>query len=211
MRESCADPLGGVDAFGAAAAAFAALAASVEPDQWDAPALGVWTVRSLVGHTSRALTTVTTYLDQPAEAVEVESAACYFARVTRDGTADPTAIAERGRRAGDDLGARPAIAVQELVDRAVGRVAQADLADVITTAAGGMQVSCYLPTRTFELVVHSLDVAAATRQEASLPESLIGQATQLATEVALELGHETAVLMALTGRHTLPPGFSVVP
>jgi hypothetical protein len=43
-------------------------------DRWNQPGLGEWDVRALVGHTSRSFLTVETYLDRPAEAVEVESA-----------------------------------------------------------------------------------------------------------------------------------------
>ncbi|MDQ0096006.1 hypothetical protein [Paeniglutamicibacter psychrophenolicus] len=44
----------------------------------DQPGLGEWDVRALVGHTSRALLTVETYLARPAQAVDVASAAEYF-------------------------------------------------------------------------------------------------------------------------------------
>ena len=36
-------------------------------DRWDAPGLGEWDVRALVGHTSRSLLTVEAYLGQPAQ------------------------------------------------------------------------------------------------------------------------------------------------
>jgi len=40
--------------------------AAIVGDRWDRPGLGEWDVRSLVGHTSRALLTVETYLARPA-------------------------------------------------------------------------------------------------------------------------------------------------
>ena len=39
-------------------------------DRWDRPGLGDWDVRALVGHTSRSLLTVETYLARPAVTVE---------------------------------------------------------------------------------------------------------------------------------------------
>jgi hypothetical protein len=61
-------------AFADAAGWFVRTAALVG-DRWDRPGLGVWDVRSLVGHTSRALVTVETYLARPAAAVDIPSAA----------------------------------------------------------------------------------------------------------------------------------------
>lgn len=46
----------------------------------------------------------------------------------------------------------------------------------MTTAAGGMRLGTWLPTRTFELVVHSLDLATAARVEDGVSEDLISQA-----------------------------------
>ena len=60
-------------AFADAAQWFVTTTALVD-GRWDAPGLGEWDVRSLVGHTSRSLLTVETYLGRPAEVVEVESA-----------------------------------------------------------------------------------------------------------------------------------------
>ena len=48
------------------------------PDGWEGRALGEWTVRDLVGHTSRALLTVKTYLREPASSAGVSSAIEYF-------------------------------------------------------------------------------------------------------------------------------------
>ena len=76
---------------------------------------------------------------------------------------DP-AVADRGRAAGQALGENPAEFVDAL---AQGVLAQLDTAGnpLIQTAAGGMRLESYLSTRTFELVVHSLDIAAAYRIE----------------------------------------------
>ncbi|MGA8210227.1 MAG: hypothetical protein WB798_08735, partial [Nocardioidaceae bacterium] len=70
-------------------------------DRWARPALGEWDVRSLVGHTSRALLTVEAYLARPAAAVELESPADYV-RATRS-IATGADVAARGRQAGRAL------------------------------------------------------------------------------------------------------------
>src|SRR3954468_11797719 len=93
-----------VRAFADAAGTFARLAAAVG-DRWDRPGLGEWDVRALVGHTSRALLTVESYLGRPATEVEVASAVDYF-RAARSIAAGPE-VAERGREAGRALGADP--------------------------------------------------------------------------------------------------------
>ena len=51
-------------------------------DRWDRPGLGEWDVRALVGHTSRALLTVETYLAHPAPAVDLTSAPDYFRAIS---------------------------------------------------------------------------------------------------------------------------------
>src|SRR5690349_8893172 len=52
--------------------------AALVGDRWDRPGLGEWDVRALVGHTSRSLLTVETYLGRPAAAVDVATATDYF-------------------------------------------------------------------------------------------------------------------------------------
>ena len=64
--------------------------AALVGDRWSRPGLGEWDVRALVGHTSRSLLTVETYLARPAATVEVASAEDYF-RATRTAAAGCTA------------------------------------------------------------------------------------------------------------------------
>ena len=59
------------DAFIGAVDYFIATVARVPADEWDRPGLGEWSVRALVGHTSRALLTVETYLAAGAARVDV--------------------------------------------------------------------------------------------------------------------------------------------
>jgi uncharacterized protein (TIGR03083 family) len=176
--------------------------------RWDEPGLGEWDVRSLVGHTSRSLLTVESYLARPAAAVEVGSTADYY-RATRAAAAGPD-VAARGREAGQALGADPAAAVAEIEARVVPVVAARAGTEVITTIAGGMRLADYLPTRTFELVVHTADLAAALGVRTEPPPLPAAQAFALVGQLAVVEGSATQLLRAATGREGLPPGFTVL-
>jgi len=80
----------------------------------------------------------------------------------------------------------------------------------VTTPAGGMRVRDWLPTRTFELVVHGIDAAAASGVPHNLGLEAVAEATTLATRLAVALGEGDALLRALTGRGELPPKFTVL-
>jgi uncharacterized protein (TIGR03083 family) len=193
------------------ATTFAHLVERIGPSAWDGPGLGAWDLRALVGHASRSLSTVLTYLDQPADTENIDSPSRYYAFARRYATGEGReAIVERGRRAGRELGEQPAQAVHDLVAHVTAKVSQADPDALITTIGGGMRVADYLPTRTFELVVHSLDIAAATGLEVSFSPSVLAHATELAASISVEFDQAVPVLRALTGRAPLPDGFSVV-
>ena len=84
-------------------------------DRLDDPGLGEWTVRDLVGHTSRSLITTEEYLtDDTTGIVDIPTAGAYYV-ATRD--VDHAAVAERGRAAGAALGDDPLGFVTELVSR----------------------------------------------------------------------------------------------
>lgn len=195
----------------AAAEAITDLVRRIPDDAWDGPGLGEWDLRALVGHASRSFVTVSTYLRAPAEREDLVSAVDYVARLREMaaglGAAD---VVERGRQAGRDLGDEPAAAVDALAHAALTDVANAG--DPLITVIGGLgiRLSNYLPTRTFELAVHGLDIARAAGIELVLPDAVLEEATVLATRVGVALGHGEAVLLALTGRTTLGEGFSVV-
>ena len=197
--------------FRSAATAFADLVHAIPESAWDGSGLGDWDLRALVGHASRSLITVSTYLRAPADREDVTSPADYYAWVHEHlATADAGAIVERGRQAGRDLGEQPATMVDSLLERALADVAAVE--DPLITVIGGLglRLSTYLPTRVFELAVHGLDVARAVGLDFTLPEDVLTEATVLAARISVRLGSATPVLLALTGRSDLPPGFSVV-
>jgi len=196
--------------FLAAAATVAELVARIPDGSWAGPGLGVWDLRALVGHTSRSLITVTTYLAQRAPALDIPTPEAYYVAVARAGGANTAAIAQRGRDAGAVLGDDPATAFRTLLVEATAALDGATDDDVVPTIAGGMRVGSYLPTRTFELAVHGLDIAAAIGLPVAFAPAVLAEAAVLAARVAVALDHGPAVLAALTGRTALPGGFSVV-
>ena len=201
-----------LDDYADAARTVTALVERIPPDAWDAPALGEWDLRSLVGHTSRAFVTVLTYLERPAAREDVPDAEGYYALLpsaTGEGV-DQGAVAQRGRDAGVALGDDPAAAFRDLADRAVAAARAADPDALIETIAGGLRVASYVPTRTVELVVHGQDIAAATGLDVGFSETTTAGVAALLARTGVRLGHGPAILAALTGRAPLPPGFSVV-
>lgn len=193
----------------AAATAFVDLVTQIPDGSWDRPGLGDWDLRALVGHTARSLITVSTYLRAPAEREDVTGPAHYYA-LMRGYATDSAEVLERGRAAGRDLGTEPAARIAELAEGALTDLAGAD--DPLITVIGGLgiRLSNYLPTRVFELTVHSLDIGRATGLAFTPPEAALRSATALAGQIAALSGQGESVLLALTGRGSLPAGFSAV-
>ena len=189
-------------AFTEAADWFVATCAQVG-DRWDGPGLGDWDLRALVGHTSRALLTVEEYAARPADDVVADSPASYFraARVFANGPD----VAERGRAAGRALGTDPAAEVAAIARRVVALVRGLDPEQRVTTIVGGMRLVDYLPTRTFELAVHTADVAAAIGAPLDVPAAPAREALAIAGELAIAGGTAGALLLAATGRPPAEP------
>ncbi|MFG1933826.1 maleylpyruvate isomerase N-terminal domain-containing protein [Mycobacterium sp. NPDC048908] len=207
-RQVVTDP---VSTFALAAHSFAALVHEVPADGWDGPGLGEWDLRSLVGHASRSLITVSTYLQQPAEREDIKTPQEYYARVNPKVLGlEPEGVLERGRQAGRDLGEDPASTVDGLVSRVVGELAGVDDPLITVIGGAGIRLLAYLPTRTFELAVHGLDIAHAVGLAVVPPPAVLEEATALAARIAAISGYGETVLLALTGRAELPSPFSVV-
>ncbi len=183
--------------------------ARVGPGQWDEPALGVWTVRDLVGHTGRSIFLVEEFGSQRSDTIDVESAAHhYHLSLAPDGIDD--AIADRGRAAGEALGDDPLALLTAGRERAERLVAETDEDTIIAYNNGGIRLGHYLETRVLELVVHTLDLANALGIELEPPREALGVALHLLAELALDSGHGGSLALAATGRGVLPDRFSVL-
>jgi len=197
--------------FEGAARAFLDVLGRITPSQWDGPGLGEWSVRSLAGHTARAIVTVGQYLEQTApDFVDCPNAESYFLSV-RDGAVDSAQVAARGVHAGELLGEDPSITVAQSLTSTLAAIA-AQPADRVVSVLGGRSIPLaeYLRTRSFELVVHTMDLSQATGAPHSLPVQAVSDAAALAARIAALSGNGDALLLALTGRSPLPAEFSVV-
>ena len=198
-----------------AAVSFVDLVSRIPAGRWDGPGLGDWTLRDLVGHTTgSALRQVPGVLSTPSETLTVLSPEGYWA-FARSAPADLYAAAvaasttdarATGLALGDDLLDR----IREFAGRATQALAIAGDDDFVTTPAGGMRVRDWLPTRTFELVVHGMDAAAAAAITADFAPEAVAESAAQAARLATALGDGPAALLALTGRAPLPPKFSVI-
>jgi hypothetical protein len=198
-----------------------------DPALWAAPALGVWDVRALVGHTNRALLTVAAYLsaeDGPADSPEVADDvgdAFGYLHAIAGSVAEPDdvaarGVAARGVAAGAALGSAPAAAVALARDGALAAVGTAGREARITVVGGlRLPVDKYLRTRVLELVVHGDDLVRAVAGAGhvvtlAVPEEAVRASSRLLTEAAVRRGNGPLLLRALSGRGGLPAGYSVL-
>ncbi|MGH9116593.1 MAG: maleylpyruvate isomerase N-terminal domain-containing protein [Acidimicrobiales bacterium] len=206
-------------AYADCARGLAGVAARIPGDAWDRPGLGVWTVRDLVGHAGRALTVTEAYLDAADAADRAASTddpqilshpIDYYRAIAAGSHADHAAVAERGRRAGRELGADPAGTVDALATRVVERIASEDDAAPVATPFGTMRLIDYLPSRVFELTVHRLDAVEAAGIADVDGRPGVALSLVVAAGVAGLRSDAFATLLAITGRRGFPKGFSVI-
>ena len=207
-----------VTIFVSAGDAMAAVVARIGPQQWDGPGLGEWTVRDLVGHASRAFTTVVEYLlaERPLEGRAGEvmdddpvgAAGAYFG-ATVDDPALSAQVAARGREAGASLGSDPVTTVAACVAAARQTVADAPDGAVFGTRFGVVGFTTYLCTRVVEAVVHTLDIAAACGTTVDLPPDAERLVLAVLAESARHRGEGPVVIRALGGREPLVEAFSL--
>lgn len=186
--------------FYASADAFSALVSQIPPDSWEKTALGVWNLRDLVGHTSRALLTIESYLGKPSTGADLLSAFDYFIAVKNTaGSAEE--VAQRGREAGNNLLPDPASSVSNIATRVKDLVEGNTDDTTVGTPWGTMTLERYLPTRTFELTVHSLDISRTLG--VATPSNLgpsISESLELIGKLASLHAEADEVLLMLTGR-----------
>ena len=184
------------ETFGEAVQFFLGVASHVPDDAWANEALGVWNVRDLVGHTSRAILLVEEYATEG---------------TTRSGFGTPDEIAERGRQAGRALGDDPVGALQTLADRVLTLVERLPDDHPMHTPGGVRPLSRYLPTRVAELTIHTVDLANTLGIDAEPSRECLRATLYTLADYAVREDKAVEAAFALTGRAPLPPGFSVVP
>ena len=175
--------------------------------QWEQPsALQGMTIGDLAVHLVRAVTTVSSYLSQPAPTAQPISPAAYFDVVLGDpsdlDSEQNRAVRERARedadRGADDLVNR----WQRTCSALRGRLAEQPPDHPLAVAHGlVLTLDDYLATRIVELLVHSDDLAVSLGIEPPAPPEA---AAELAEHVLLALARrrhgDTAVLRAQTRR-----------
>jgi len=187
-----------VDGFVSAADLLVSVVERITPDEWTRPGLGSWNVRELVAHAHRGFTTLEQYLTDPVDAASVP--ADYAA---------PESVAARARASVAALGDDPAAIVRETRDRVVALVTGTPMDAPLGTPFGATTLGAYLPSRTAELTTHSIDIAAALGLAVEVPTDALAETLRYMTTMAVLKGQGREVLSALSGRATLPPGFSV--
>lgn len=193
------------------AESFLTLLGEVRDEQWQQHGLGAWTVRSLAGHTARAILTVESYLgqDEPGD-ITIPSAENYYNSALEQFT-DHGSIEVRGVEAGTWLGDDPVAQVGAALARTKALIATQPDDRIISIGGMGILLDEYLRTRVVELVVHSIDLAGAIgADDYTPPPAAIYTAVGLLSGTAVYKGFGPQLLRALTGRAPLPEGFTVV-
>ena len=188
---------------------FASVVDQVDIDGWDEPALGEWCVRDLTGHTYRSFTTVLSYSDKPAEKVELGRPVDFFLKAF-ESLADPKMVAERGRAAGLEIIDDPRMMGRGFAMYVKNKLEELSDNHVMGTPVGGMRLIDYLPTRTFELIIHTMDLAKAVGVDSAPPDRGMETTLGILGQIALSRGWAPSLVLAATGRGVLPDSFSVL-
>ena len=188
---------------------FASIVDQVDIDGWDGPALGEWCVRDLTGHTYRSFTTVLSYSLKPADKVDLEGPVDYFRKALKT-LSDPKHVAELGRAAGLEIIDNPQMMVRGFAMYVKNKLEEMPDDFILDCPIGGIRLIDYLPTRTFELIIHTMDLAKAVGVEANPPEAGMDATLRIIGQLALYGSHASDLVLAATGRGELPAGFSVL-
>jgi hypothetical protein len=177
-------------------------ATSAVGDRWTEPALGVWDLRALVGHTSRALVTVIDCVaGAPPRCLELAGAADYVGGVPDFPPERHERIAESGVEAGAALGHDPVATVRELAARAVAAIRNQPDDRLVATGLGSMRLADYLDARAFELVVHVGDIWHALGADSvEPPPAAAAVALEVLSATAIRRHVVADVVAVLTGR-----------
>ncbi len=193
-------------AYAEGAATLLAALRAVQPEQWDRPgALGEWTTRELAAHTLRAFITVDGYLvARPVVDRVLADTAEYYNTVLADAGVHQ-GVASRARQAGRQM-IDPVGESETTIAQVLALVASTADDEPVNTFAGQITLSEYLATRVVELGVHTLDLQRATGQ---VPE-LHPDTSAVVLSVLMGLASPVPIILALTGRASLPVDYNVL-
>lgn len=199
-----------------AAAFFIAVVERIRDDQWNGHGLGVWSVRELVAHTALAFTNLereVTTLAQPSvpNGGALSTAVDFYQR----GMAMPGVnerVAQRGREAVESLGDDPSASIRALEAGVRDLLGRTPDTVVIAPPIAALPLSEYLLTKTFELTVHTLDIAAALDLDVEPPAAPLAACLGMVLSLAArrDTSESVSLLRALTGRAPLPASFTVL-
>jgi len=188
---------------------FASIVDQVDIDGWEEPALGEWCIRDLAGHTYRSFTTVLSYSLKPADKVDLQRPVDYFLEAQKT-PSDPKHLAERGRAAGLEIIDDPRMMVRGFAMYVKNKLGELPDDFILGSPMGGIRLIDYLPTRTFELIIHTMDLAKAVGVESDPPESGVEATIEMMGQLAFRRGYASDLILSATGRSQLPAGFSVL-
>ena len=193
-------------AFHDASESFLAVLRAVRPEQWDRPgALGDWTTRELAAHALRAYVTVDGYLSAaPTTDRILADAGEYYATVLSEPSVHQGVLI-RARQAGVQL-IDPVGEAESTIARVLALVASTADDEPVNTFAGQISLVEYLATRVVEVGVHTLDLQRAI----GAPVELADSTTDVVLQVLVQLASPVPLILALSGRQTLPVGFNVL-
>lgn len=198
------------DAYKSAMEFFLRTTAQVQDAQWELPGLGEWAVRDLVGHTARAMLTLPLFATHPPGATaDLVSPADYY-RTALAGEDVNERIAERGRQTAAALGPDLPAAVAQLSVEVAALLDTLPEEHIFATLIGGITLVDYLPTRTLELVVHTLDLQAATGIGGEPPRDAMRSTLHLLAELAVDSPYAGRLALVATGRDDRRGPFSVL-
>ena len=100
--------------------------------------------------------------------------------------------------------------VREIAERVLVGLEQVSDDLVLALPVGGMRLIDYLPTRIFELVIHGLDLASVIGVANEPPRAPTEVTLHLLSDLALESGKPADLILAVTGRRSLPERFNLV-
>ena len=188
---------------------FASIVDRVDIDGWEGPALGEWCIRDLAGHTYRSFTTVLSYSLKSADTVDLQRPVDYFREVQKT-LADPKHVAEHGRAAGLEIIDDPRMMVRGFAMYVKNKLEELSGDFILGSPFGGIRLIDYLPTRTVELIIHTMDLAKSVGVVSDPPEAGMEATIDIIGQMALSRGYASDLILSVTGRGQLPAGFSVL-